>query len=277
MGTGSTRRARALAWLAAVALSLIFAAPLGLLALGSMARAGRPPPDGVLDLRPDGAGLTNYETALDLLPLGRQILNSLLVIAVAVPVTVLVAAGAGFAVVAASGRLRAWLVGITIAVALLPPMVLWVPRVVMLRLIGLGGETLAVAITAFAATSPLFVLLFALAFRRIPPSTLEAARCEGLSSGQVFWRAALPQVGGTTFAVAVLALVAHWGNSVEPTLLLTRPETQTAAIGIRSLSALEPTLYPIFLAASVLVTLPPVVAFILAQRGLFGPLIPSRK
>ncbi len=261
----------------AVVLATVFAAPLVLLVLGSFARAGKPPPDGLLDLRPDGLNLANYELALDLFPLGRQILNSLLVIAVAVPVTVAVASGAGFALIVAGGRLRVWLVGITLALALLPPMLLWAPRVVMLRVVGLGGETLAVAITAFAATSPLFVLLFALAFRRIPPATLEAARCEGLSSGQVFWRAALPQVPGTTFAVALLALVAHWGNTLEPTLMLTRPETQTAAIGIRALSTLEPTLYPIFLAASVMVTLPPILAFLLAQRGLFAPLIPSRQ
>jgi multiple sugar transport system permease protein len=251
---------------------VVFSAPLVLLVVGSLGTAGKTPPGGLVDLLPRQPSFTNYASATDVVPLVHQLANSLLVVGIAVPITVLVASSAGFAVYAAGPRLRRALIGLTLLVALVPPMALWVPRVVLLRWVGLGGETVAVAATALAATSPLFVLLYALAFLRLPRSTVDAARSEGLSTVRVWWNVAMPQVLGTTSAVAALAFAAHWGNVIEPLLLLTDPEKQTAALGIRALGTLEPTLYPVFLAGAVLVTVPPVLAFLLVQRRMFSVL-----
>jgi multiple sugar transport system permease protein len=258
-------------------IALGFLAPLVLLVLGAFGRSGEVAPGGWAGLLDPRWSLENFRAALAIVPLERQVANSLLVISLAVPVTLAVTASAGFAVAASAPQVRRWLIGLTVVIALVPPAALWVPRVVGLRWLGLGGETVSVAVVALAGTSPLFVLLYALAFWRVPASTLEAARCEGLSSAATWWRVALPQVRGTTVAVAALALVAHWGNTIEPVLLLTDPRRQTAAIGIRTLGTLEPTLYPVFLAGAVLVTLPPTIAFILLQRGAFGVLGPTTR
>ena len=56
---------------------------------------------------------------------------------------------------------------------------------------------------------------------------------------------------------------------MEPLLLLSREETWPVALGVRSLSTLEPTLYPLVLSGALIATIPPVVAFSLAQRALF--------
>lgn len=255
---------------AVVALLLPFVVPLALLVLGALDAPGQSPPQSARDLVPDEPGLTGLDAALATTPLWTQLANSALVTAVAVPVTVLVASGAGFALAAGRGRSRSLLLGATLLFALVPPLCLWVPRVVLLRWLGLGGETLSVTFTALAATSPLLVLLYALAYRRVPASTLDAARSESLGPVATWWRVAMPQVPGATFAVAALAFTAHWGNVIEPTLLLTDPDAQTAAIGVRVLASLEPTLYPVFLSAALLVTLPPLVVFLLAQRRIFA-------
>lgn len=247
-----------------------FLVPLVLLVLGALSTPGRTPPQSARDLVPTDPGLEGLDAALAMAPLWTQLANTALVTAVAVPVTVLVASSAGFALAAGRGRARSWLLGATVVCALVPPLCLWVPRVVLLRRLGLGGETLTVAFTALAATSPLLVLLYALAFRRVPASTLDAARSESLGPVATWWRVAMPQVPGATFAVAALAFAAHWGNVIEPTLLLTDPERQTAAIGVRVLASLEPTLYPVFLSAALLVTLPPLLVFLLAQRRIFA-------
>lgn len=255
---------------AVLMLLLPFAVPLVLLVLGALATPGQTPPQSARDLVPDAPGLTGLEAALSMAPLWRQLANTALVTAVAVPVTVLIASGAGFALAAGRGRSRTVLLVATLTLALVPPVSLWVPRVVLLRWLGLGGETLTVAFTALAATSPLLVLLYALAYRRVPRSTLDAARSESLGPVATWWRVAMPQVPGATFAVGALAFTAHWGNVMEPTLLLTDPERQTAAIGVRVLASLEPTLYPVFLSAALLVTLPPLLVFLIAQRRIFA-------
>ena len=227
--------------LAVLALLAPLVLPLVLLVLGALDTPGQSPPQTARDLLPDQPGRAGLDAALAMTPLWRQLANTALVTAVAVPVT-----------------------------ALVPPLCLWVPRVVLLRWLGLGGETLTVTFTALAATSPLLVLLYALAYRRVPTSTLDAARSESLGPVATWWRVAMPQVPGATFAVAALAFAAHWGNVMEPTLLLTDPERKTAALGVRTLAGLEPTLYPVFLSAALVVTIPPLLVFLLAQRRIFA-------
>jgi multiple sugar transport system permease protein len=242
--------------------------PVVLLLLGSLHRPGLPPPDG-LDLWPSDPRGANYRDAGALVPLGRQLLNSLVIVTVAVPVTVLVASMAGFAVVAARRRTRLVLVVVSVCALLVPSAALWVPRVVLLDRLGLTDRTVAVAFPALLGTSPFLVLLFALAYSRVPRELFEAARLEGLSPWRTWRTVALPLARPAAFAVAMLAFVFHWSNVVEPLLLLSHEDGWPVALGVRTLSTLEPTLYPLFLAAAALATVPPVAAFLLAQRALF--------
>ena len=254
--------------LAALVLALIFAGPAVLLLLGALHQPGLPPPDGV-DVVPETPRWQNLSDATLLVPLGRQLLNSALVVSIAVPVTVLVASLAGFAVVTAGRRARAALVVVTVMALVVPSSALWVPRVVLLERLGLTDRTAVVAFPALMATSPFLVLLFALAYSRIPATLIDAARLEGLSAMRTWRTVALPLARPATVAVAMLAFVFHWSNIVEPLLLLSREESWPVALGVRSLSTLEPTLYPLFLSGALLATVPPVLAFSLAQRALF--------
>lgn len=248
--------------------ALLFASPLVLMVLGSFRRPGLPPPDG-LELVPASPRPRNYVDATTVVPLMRQLVNSLTVVAVAVPVTVLFASLAGFAIVTATPRTRRALVTLSLLAMLVPASALWVPRTVILDQLGLTDRTLTVAAPALMATSPLYVLLFALALSRLPRSLFEAAQVEGLSPLRTWWRVAVPLSWPTAFGVGVLAFIVHWSNVVEPILWLSRERSWTAALGLRSLASLEPTFYPLLLAAAVIVTAPAVFLFALAQRAFF--------
>ena len=265
MRADTARRARGTA---TVVLLLVFAGPVVLLLLGALHRPGLPPPDG-LDLWPEAARWQNFADVTALVPLGRQLLNSLLVVSVAVPLTVLVASLAGFAMVASGRRVRLALLAASVGALLVPTSALWVPRVVLLDRLNLTDHTVVVAFPALMGTSPFLVLLFALAYSRLPGELLDAARLEGLSPWRTWRTVALPLARPATVAVAMLAFLFHWSNVVEPLLLLSREDSWPVALGLRSLSTLEPTLYPLFLAAAALASIPPVLVFLLAQRALF--------
>ncbi len=254
--------------LACVVVGLLFVSPLVLMVLGSFRRPGLPPPDGFAVL-PDSVRPRNYVDATTAVPLMRQLVNSLTVVAVAVPVTVLLASLGGFAIVTSAPRTRRVLVTLSVLAMLVPLSALWVPRTVILDQLGLTDHTLTVAAPALMATTPLFVLLFALALSRLPRSLFEAAQVEGLSPLRTWRRVAVPLSWPTAFAVGVLAFVAHWSNVVEPVLWLSREQSWTAALGLRSLASLEPSFYPLLLAAAVIVTAPAVFLFALAQRAFF--------
>jgi multiple sugar transport system permease protein len=249
--------------------SAVFLAPLVVLVLGSLQRPLQPPPDG-LDLWPDPVEWSNYSAVPRFMPLGRLLLNSLLLVAVAVPVTVVVASMAGLAIVTARGRLRRWLVGVSVLMLFVPAAALWVPRVVLLRSVGLADTRLTVALLALAGTTPFYVLLFALAYSRIPASLFEAATIEGLSPYAVWRRIALPLARPAAVAVAALSGLYYWSTFMDPLTLVSSPGNWPVALGLRSLSELEVALYPIYLAAAVIVTAPALLAFGIGQRSFFS-------
>ncbi len=247
----------------------MFLSPLVVMVLGSLQRPLQPPPDG-LDLWPDPADWSNYPAVSRFLPLARLMLNSVLLVVVAVPVTVVVTSMAGLAIVTARGRLRRWLIGVSVLMLLVPAAALWVPRVVLLRNLGLADTQLTVALLALAGTTPFYVLLFALAYSRIPGSLLEAATLEGLSPYAVWRRIALPLARPAAVAVAALSGLYYWSTFMDPLTLVSSPGNWPVALGLRNLSELEAALYPIYLAAAVLVTAPALLAFGIGQRSFFS-------
>lgn len=252
-----------------VALSALFLAPLVVMVLGSLQRPLQPPPDG-LDLWPSPVEWGNYASVSAFMPLGRLLLNSVVLVVVAVPVTVVVTSLAGLSVVTARGRTRRWLLGLTVLMMLVPAAALWVPRVVLLRSLGLTDTKVTVALLALAGTTPFYVLLFALAFSRIPTSVLEAATLEGLSPYAVWLRIALPLARPAVVAVAALSFLYYWSTFMDPLTLVSSPDNWPLALGLRGLADMEAALYPVYLAAAVLVTAPALLVFAAAQRSFFS-------
>jgi multiple sugar transport system permease protein len=243
--------------------------PLFFMVVGSLRAPGLAPPDGV-EWVPDPIQWSNYSLVDNFIPLGQMVRNSLLVVLIAVPLTVLVASLAGFAIVSARPATRRILIGLSLVALMVPAAALWVPRFALFKWLGLTDTFVPLVAPALMATSPFYVLLFALAYWRVPRNLFDAARLDGLSPLQVWRRVALPLAKPTVFAVAVLAFAAHWSSFVEPLLYLSNPDRFTVPLGLRALQTLEPANHPILLAASVLVTIPPVIAFLLAQRAFFS-------
>ncbi|MGH3736922.1 MAG: carbohydrate ABC transporter permease [Micromonosporaceae bacterium] len=262
------RRHRLTRLAGALAVTAVFLAPLALLVIGSLRTPGLPPAGG-LDLVPRQPRPGNYGVAAHLIPFAEQLLNSLVIVAVAVPVTVLVASWAGYAIVTAGARLRWLLIGVSVGVLMVPASALWVPRVVLLESVGLTGHPAAVALPALMATSPFYVLLMALAYARVPRSLYEAAAVEGLSPFTTWWRVAWPLGRPASFAVGVLTFVFYWSDFTGPLVLLPSERDWPLSLGLRALAELEPAVFPLFLAGAVLATMPAALAFAVAQRSLF--------
>lgn len=259
------------AWLRRVAilsLCALFLLPLVFMVVGSLRTPGLPPPEG-FEWLPEPLRWANYDTVFNLVPLRDYLGSSLLVVAIAVPVTVIVASWAGFAIATAAPRARLRLIVISVAALMVPLSALWVPRAVLYRWLGIIDTPWSLIAPAAMATTPFYVLIFALAYARVPKPMYEAAQLEGLSPFAVWRRVAWPLARPAAFAVAVLAFVWHWSNFVDALLYISSSDQATLPLGLRALQSLEPTNYSLLLAASVMVTLPAVVTFLLAQRAFF--------
>lgn len=234
---------------------------------GSLRLPGLPPPSG-WEWLPDPVYWGNYRLVRQVVPEWSTALsNSVLIVAVAVPVTVLVASAAGFVIATAGGTRRRLLIAVSVVALLIPASVLWVPRFTVFRWLGLNDTLAAVMAPALYGTSPFYVLLFALAYWRIPATLFDAARAEGASPLRMWWQVALPLGRPAIFAVAMLSFTFHWSNLVDPVLYLSSPERITLPLALARLQAFEPTNFPVLLAGAVLVTVPAMAVFLLAQRA----------
>jgi multiple sugar transport system permease protein len=250
----------AIAWLASATLL----APLALLILGAFHAPGGAVPAG-WDVFPTEPTFAAFERAFEAVPLATQMLNSLIVVAVAVPVSVLVASWAGFGMTQLEGRQRRLAVGVVLVLLVVPASAVWVPRFVLLSEAGLVDSLVPLMLPALGATTPFAVLLFFWAYRRIPAELAEAARLEGLGA-LAAWRLMSPLVRPTTIAVGAVVFALNWGNFVDALLYLYRPGNYTLPLGMSQLRLLGPSEVPTILAGACVVVLPPVIAFALVQR-----------
>ena len=246
---------------------VLFAFPLVLMVLASLRQPGLPPPQGI-ELVPDSPGVRAYRDAFALVPLGRGVLNSAIVSAIAVPITIVTASCAALAVMLMGGWQRQLLIRTLFLLAMVPVTAVWIPRFVLFGALNLVGTYVPLVAPALMGGSPLFVLLYVLAFRRIPPDLFEAARMEGIGPVGIWWHIALPLARPTTAAIALLSLALFWSNFIDPLLYLNSEADLTAPLMLQHLELLGPTNWPVFLAGCVVVTLPVVTAVLFAHRFL---------
>ena len=248
-----------------IAIAMLFVMPLVWMIAASLRQPGLPPPRSI-ELIPNPIALSNYPRVFDLLPWGRYFINSLIVVSAAVPITIVVASWAGFAMAQLPDRSRRTLLILSLGLLMIPFSALWLTRFVLFSSIGLVNSHAALIAPALAGTSPLFVLLFYWTFRRMPLELFESARLEGAHALSIWWRIALPIALPTAAAVGMLAFLFYWSDFLSPLLYLKSQSLYTLPVGLQQLRQLDRTNWPLLMSGAVLMTLPPVLVFLFLQR-----------
>jgi multiple sugar transport system permease protein len=264
MAAGGRRLSGWLRHAVALTVTFLFTIPLVFMVGGSLRPTGPPPLK--LELIPERFELGNYARAFDLVDIPRYATNSLIVVAFAVPLTVLVASWAGFAMARLSGRSATTLVVLTFVALMVPTTALMVPRFAIFRTLGLTDTFIPLIAPSLLGTSPFYVLLFYWSFKRLPAELFEAARLEGVSPFTVWWRVAMPLAVPVTVAVAVLSFSFTWSNFLDPLIYLSNERMYTLPLGLRALSQVDPSNIPLLLAGATAATAPVVIAFMYVQR-----------
>lgn len=258
--------------LPAILISLLLFMPLLWMLVGSLAETGaaRRTLGEVLGTISLGSLSDNYAEIFRIVPLGRYFLNSLLVSTLGVALTLLTASWAGFAMAQLPRRMRRWLIGLSIVLLMTPVTALWLTRFLLFSWLGVSNSYLPLLAPALMGSSPLFILLFYWSFRRIPLEMFESAYLEG-ATPLLNWRlVAMPQAAPAVMAVGLLAFLFYWNDFINPLLYLRSQKLYTLALGLNQIRAMDQTEFPLLLAASLVMTIPALVVFLLAQRSLLG-------
>jgi len=244
--------------------ALLFLAPLWWLVVAALHPPGDPLP---VDLRllPQRISLRNLVRLWQLLPMVRFTLNSLVVVALAVPLTLLISSWAGFAMVQLPrASQRRWVL-LSLAVLMVPGIALWSTRFFIFKALGWLDSVWALIAPAWMGTSPFYVLMFYRAFRRIPAALYDAARLDGAGVLRAWSGVAMPLARPTAVGVALLSYLFYWGDFISPLLYLRSQSRYTLPIALQLTQQLGRSDWPLLMAAALWAAVVPILLFLLAQ------------
>jgi multiple sugar transport system permease protein len=116
-----------------------------------------------------------------------------------------------------------------------------------------------------AGASAFNVVIVKRFFDNLPREIFEAAKVDGAGPFRLFWSIVLPMSKPILGVVSVFAVLASWRDFLWPLLVITDPDRQPLAVRLPQIQ--NQTELGVFLAALLIATLVPFVAFLLFQRS----------
>lgn len=220
---------------------------------------------------------SNFEQVFAQYPFARQYFNSVYIAALVVPLTVLMAAVSGYAF----ARLKFWGRDMVFLLSLLAMMVpgelTAVPQFVLFSRLGLSNTHLPVILLQlFSATGAFTVFLMRQHFLTLPRELEDAGRVDGLETLGIFWYIMLPLSRPALATAAIFAVLNSWNDYFNPLIYLSKEALLTLPLALqRFTDPLGGVYWNLTLAASLLVALPVLLAFLLSQRQFIESLAAS--
>jgi len=221
---------------------------------------------GSLQLLPQTwAAAQNYGRVLSEIPIGRYLINGVVVCLLILVFQIAFAIPAAYALAKLQFRGRETLFAFVMLGLLVPTHVPAIPLYIAIA--NAGALNSFTALVAPFTISVFAIFLFRQFFKAMPDELIHAARIDGMGEFSIVWRVILPNAWPAATAFAIFSVVAHWSDLFWPLIVVTRGELYTPALGVlyfRSEEAGDD--YGALMAAAVLVTAPLVLAFLIAQR-----------
>ncbi|MEU4159020.1 carbohydrate ABC transporter permease [Actinoplanes sp. NPDC026670] len=215
---------------------------------------------------PTNPTLDNYAKVLGEQDLLRVLGNSVLVVSVSVPVTLLLGSLVAFAV----ARLPKWpsalLFGVFAIGLAIPAQAIMIPQYVQFDRLGLRDSLTGLILVDVVVTLPVAVFILAGFMRTLPPELYEAAEIDGAGPWATFRRIAVPVSYPSLAATAIFLLVMHWNDLLYPLLFIDDPAKRTLPLALLDFQGEYLTDYPLLFTGVVVASLPMILAYAFLQR-----------
>ncbi|MBW3624650.1 MAG: carbohydrate ABC transporter permease [Armatimonadetes bacterium] len=215
---------------------------------------------------PEAPQWGNYAVALSKMDFGRQLVNTLVIVYANLVGQLFSASLVAFGFARLKFPGRDALFFLMLSTMMLPGVATLIPIYILYKNLGWIDTFLPLTLPAFFGGGAFFIFLLRQFFLTIPKELEEAARMDGATSWDVFWRVFLPLSKPALATVAIFSFMAHWNDFVGPLIYLRSPSNYTLALGLQAFQGLYSTDYQYLMAASIVVVSPVILLFFLAQR-----------
>jgi raffinose/stachyose/melibiose transport system permease protein len=192
--------------------------------------------------------------------------NSLIVIAMKVPLGIALAALAAYPLAKMRFPLRHTIFVFFLVGLAVPVQVALQPLVVMMRDLGLSNTLFALLPPYLAFGFPLQILVMRGFFRQIPNELIEAARVDGASEFTIFRKIMLPLSVPPLAALFIIDTLATWNEFLLPLVLTSSKASRTVPLGLMQFQGEHSSQYTLLMAGVLISILPVLVIFLFLQR-----------
>jgi ABC-type glycerol-3-phosphate transport system permease component len=208
----------------------------------------------------------NYAVALGKMDFWRQLKNTLVIVYACLVGQVFSASLVAFGFARLKFPGRDVLFFLMLSTMMLPGVATLIPIYVLYKKLGWIDTFLPLTLPSFFGGGAFFIFLLRQFFLTLPKEMEEAARMDGATSFDVFWRIFLPLSKPALATIAIFSFMGNWNDFVGPLIYLRSPSNYTLALGLQTFQGLYSTDYQYLMAASIVVVCPVILLFFLAQR-----------
>ena len=215
---------------------------------------------------PESFDFFNYRKAWDEANIQVALRNSLIATVVGVVVSTALACLASYGLARFRFRGRMAIRMLFVGGLVVPVQLLILPLFIFFRQIGLLGGLWPLLLIYSAFGIPLGVLVLTGFFGILPRDLEDAARIDGASHFQIFWRILLPLTRPALAAVVILNGVWMWNDFFLGFILISERDAMTMPVAIMAFRGSFSTQWGLIFASVTISTLPVVGAYLLLSR-----------
>jgi multiple sugar transport system permease protein len=221
---------------------------------------------GKMLLWPSHPGWGNFKSMIEKIPIGRALVNSVLVAGITTLLVMITGSTVGYALAKMRFRGRQLIFYVIVFTMSLPFQVTLIPNYI--TMVNLHFVDTFFALIVPFAVSAFAILMFRQAFQGLPDALIDAARLDGCGEMGIIFRVLWPNIKPTLVTVAILTFIGSWNEVLWPLIvirneqLMTMPQLVTLfAVGGRADAQLG-----VKIAAAVVLALPVMIAFLFFQK-----------
>lgn len=216
---------------------------------------------------PSSFTFENYLSLFERLPVGRQLVNTVVFAGAVTLFSVFFDSLAAYGLSRIDFKGRGLLLGILIATMMIPAMALLIPVYKLLAEMGLVNSYWGIIIPRMADVGGIFLLRQF--FISLPRDLDNAARIDGAGEFRIFWQIILPNARPAVLVVAMFNFMGNWNDLLWPLIMTSRPETRTITAGLAMLTGhgSSVTPYGVVMAGALLSALPLLIVFFFIQKS----------
>ncbi len=221
---------------------------------------------------PQGFTLDHFREVLGRAGFGRFMRNSLIVAAITVALSALLALLAATAVARFRFKFRTAILVMILIAQMVPLEALVIPLFLQARNLQMLNSLLGLSIVYLAFSIPFAVWMLRGFVAAVPIEVEEAAYVDGASWWRMFWSVLFPLVAPGLVATSVFSFITAWNEFIFALTFLQDDSKFTVAIGLQRFFGQNTADWGPIMAASTLITLPVIIFFVAVQRSLVSGL-----